>query len=168
MVPTALFGAGSLTKQWCASVGETVPGPPCLGTLLPRLLDQYPPSWSPSKSYQASAYSECGSSAPPPSRLESGSSQYQKLKSTFNKILLIMTDRDARDSDDEDAGLGMFEEPEGYRQPEKPPSTITHTTLSRQNLSLRLIGQSPLWVGLVQTVLLLPDFLRGARLGHHR
>lgn len=50
-------------------------------------------------------------------------------------------------SDVEDAGLGMFKEPEDFYEPEKQLTTVTHTTSSGQELSLRLLGHSPLWVG---------------------
>ncbi|KAK3722516.1 Protein N-terminal and lysine N-methyltransferase efm7 [Vermiconidia calcicola] len=49
------------------------------------------------------------------------------------------------DDGSEDGALGMFEEPEGYYKPEKQPTTVLHTTLSGQELTLRLIGLSPLW-----------------------
>ena len=54
--------------------------------------------------------------------------------------------------DDDEAEIGtvaMFEEPQGYYQPEKQPTTVSHTTLSGLSLSLRLIGHSPLWVGVL-------------------
>ena len=75
-------------------------------------------------------------------------------------------------SDSEDAndnGLHMFDEPEGYFQPEKQPTTVSHATLSGHILSLRLIGHSPLWVGeadvLYWTSLIIPFhcFLRFLR-----
>ena len=49
--------------------------------------------------------------------------------------------------DADDNALDIFEEPAGYFEPEKQPTTVSHTTLNGQTLSLRLIGHSPLWVG---------------------
>ena len=51
------------------------------------------------------------------------------------------------DSGSEDGDLGIFKEPEDFYQPEKPPTTASHTMLSGQELTLRFVGQSPLWVG---------------------
>ena len=51
------------------------------------------------------------------------------------------------DDGSEDGALGMFEEPAGYYQPEKQPTTVSHRTMNGQELILRLIGLSPLWVG---------------------
>lgn len=48
-------------------------------------------------------------------------------------------------SDDET--LNIFDEPDGYYEPEAPPTTVFHHTLSGQKLALRLVGRSPLWVG---------------------
>lgn len=65
--------------------------------------------------------------------------------------------------EDEDGSFDMFEEPEGYLPPEKQPTKVSHTTLSGQVLTLRLIGHSPLWVGLLLTYLIL--FLQSIRDG---
>lgn len=54
---------------------------------------------------------------------------------------------DKNDSDSEGDG-DLFREPEDYYQPEKQPTVVQHRTISGQNLKLRLIGSSPLWVGL--------------------
>ena len=51
------------------------------------------------------------------------------------------------DSDSDDTGLGLFKEPEGFYEPEKQPTTVSHTTQGGKELSLRLVGHSPLWVG---------------------
>jgi len=40
----------------------------------------------------------------------------------------------------------LFQEPEGYFRPEKPPSFVEHTLLSGEKLHMRLVGQNPLWV----------------------
>ncbi|KAK5170119.1 Protein N-terminal and lysine N-methyltransferase efm7 [Saxophila tyrrhenica] len=49
------------------------------------------------------------------------------------------------DSDGEDAALGIFDAPEGFYEPEKQSTTVNHTTLAGQELTLRLVGHSPLW-----------------------
>ena len=55
-------------------------------------------------------------------------------------------------SDDEDAtDAALFQEPEGYFQPEKPATYTEHTLLSGQALRLRLVGHSPLWVRIFPT-----------------
>lgn len=54
---------------------------------------------------------------------------------------------DTAASDDEDAGIGIFDEPEGFYQPEKEPTTEKYTTLNGREISLRLVGHNPLWVG---------------------
>lgn len=51
--------------------------------------------------------------------------------------------------EDDDGSFNIFKEPEGYLPPEKQPTAVSHTTLSGQVLTLRLIGHSPLWVGLL-------------------
>ncbi|OJD33276.1 nicotinamide n-methyltransferase [Diplodia corticola] len=48
-------------------------------------------------------------------------------------------------SDDEAAGLDLFQEPEGYFQPEKPPTYATHKLESGEELKVRLVGFNPLW-----------------------
>ena len=55
-------------------------------------------------------------------------------------------------SESEDDGtFDLFKEPEGYYGPEKQPTTASYTTISGHQLSLRLVGHSPLWVGDNQT-----------------
>lgn len=50
-------------------------------------------------------------------------------------------------SSDEDVNdAALFQEPEGYFQPEKPATYTEHTLLSGQTLRLRLVGHNPLWV----------------------
>ena len=46
-----------------------------------------------------------------------------------------------------DGALNMFEEPEGFYPPEKEPTTAHHQMLNGKEISLRLVGHSPLWVG---------------------
>ena len=40
----------------------------------------------------------------------------------------------------------IFQEPDGYFQPEKPATYAEHTLLNGQTLRLRLVGFNPLWV----------------------
>lgn len=50
-------------------------------------------------------------------------------------------------SDEEDVNnAALFQEPEGYFQPERPATYTEHTLLSGQTLRLRLVGHNPLWV----------------------
>lgn len=49
-------------------------------------------------------------------------------------------------SDDDLIDTALFQEPEGYFQPEKPATYTSHTLLSGQTLRLRLVGHNPLWV----------------------
>jgi hypothetical protein len=51
------------------------------------------------------------------------------------------------ESDDEEHGLGMFKEPEDFYQPEKQPTRIQYNMLDGREISLRLVGHNPLWVG---------------------
>ncbi|KZF23632.1 nicotinamide N-methyltransferas-like protein Nnt1 [Xylona heveae TC161] len=39
----------------------------------------------------------------------------------------------------------LFEEPEGYFQAEKPPTSATHELLSGETVTVRLVGHNPLW-----------------------
>ena len=49
--------------------------------------------------------------------------------------------------DEEDlADTALFQEPEGYYEPEKQPSFVNYTLPSVGKLRLRLVGHSPLWV----------------------
>lgn len=50
------------------------------------------------------------------------------------------------DSDSE-GDLGLFQEPEGYYEPEKQPTFVTHKLLDGRELNLRLVGHNALWVG---------------------
>ena len=51
------------------------------------------------------------------------------------------------DTSSEVEELGIFDEPEGYFQPEKEPTCVTHKLLDGRELNLRLVGHNPLWVG---------------------
>jgi hypothetical protein len=57
------------------------------------------------------------------------------------------------DNSEEDEGLNLFKEPEGYYQPEKQHTFVSHVTLNGQTLTLRLVGHNPLWVGTQRTLL---------------
>lgn len=58
----------------------------------------------------------------------------------------MLTDNES--SDGEDQALDLFNEPDGYYEAEKPPTTVTHRTQDGRELQLRLVGHNPLWVGL--------------------
>lgn len=51
------------------------------------------------------------------------------------------------DSDSDVGELGLFADPEGYYEPEKQPTFATHRMNNGQELTLRLVGHNPLWVG---------------------
>lgn len=52
------------------------------------------------------------------------------------------------DSDTEANGeLNIFQEPEGYYEAEKQPTFASYRTQNGTELNVRLIGHSPLWVG---------------------
>lgn len=52
------------------------------------------------------------------------------------------------DTHSDDGGeLGMFAEPEGFYQPEKEPTFAKHEMQDGRELSLRMVGHNPLWVG---------------------
>ena len=52
------------------------------------------------------------------------------------------------DDDDSLSAANLFQEPEGFYQPEKPASFTTYTLRDGHLLNLRLVGHSPLWVRL--------------------
>ncbi|MCJ1393773.1 nicotinamide n-methyltransferase [Xylographa bjoerkii] len=43
------------------------------------------------------------------------------------------------------ADTALFQEPDGYFEPEKPPSFAEHTLLSGEKIHMRLVGHNPLW-----------------------
>lgn len=47
---------------------------------------------------------------------------------------------------DDEGGLDLFQEPEGFYEPEKPPTYATHKMLSGEEIRVRLVGFNPLWV----------------------
>ncbi|GAB7365585.1 hypothetical protein MBLNU230_g6656t1 [Neophaeotheca triangularis] len=48
-------------------------------------------------------------------------------------------------SDDQGADLDIFQEPEGFREPEKQPTFAQHRMLDGRDLNVRLVGHNPLW-----------------------
>lgn len=61
------------------------------------------------------------------------------------KALHQLSTHDMSDSEGE---LGIFEEPEGFYEPEKEPSFVDYTLQNGLKLNLRLVGHNPLWVSL--------------------
>ena len=49
-------------------------------------------------------------------------------------------------SDSEPDELSLFDEPEGFYQPDKEATSEAHQLLSGQVLNIRLVGHNPLWV----------------------
>ena len=49
------------------------------------------------------------------------------------------------DSDSDSEALDLFAEPSDYYPPSPTPTTETHTLLTGQVLTLRLVGHNPLW-----------------------
>jgi len=56
----------------------------------------------------------------------------------------MMTLSDHEDSADDD--FGLFKEPQGYYESEKPPTFVDYRLQNGQSLRLRLVGHNPLWV----------------------
>jgi hypothetical protein len=69
----------------------------------------------------------------------------KKLLRKDNTPTHQMTAHDMSDSDSE-GELGIFQEPEGFYEPEKEPSFVDYTLQSGLKLDLRLVGHNPLWV----------------------
>ena len=53
---------------------------------------------------------------------------------------------DEREDSEDFADSALFQEPDGYFRPEKPPSFVEHTLLSGEKLYMRLVGHNSLWV----------------------
>ncbi|KAI9823754.1 MAG: nicotinamide n-methyltransferase [Thelocarpon impressellum] len=53
--------------------------------------------------------------------------------------------QDPTDELDGDIQADIFKEPDGYYEPEKPPTQVCHTLLSGEAVTLRLVGHNPLW-----------------------
>ena len=56
------------------------------------------------------------------------------------------------EGNNDDDGLdanALFQEPDGYFQPEKPPSFAEYKLLNGETVKLRLVGHNPLWVSYV-------------------
>jgi hypothetical protein len=49
-------------------------------------------------------------------------------------------------SDADEEGLGLFQEPADFYEPEKQATFASHQLLSGQDLTVRLVGHNPLWV----------------------
>jgi nicotinamide N-methyltransferase len=61
-------------------------------------------------------------------------------------------------SDSEDEGShNLFEDPPDFYPPSPKPTTESHTMISGQQLSLRLVGHNPLWGH--HLVRIVPDYL---------
>lgn len=48
---------------------------------------------------------------------------------------------------DSEEDLDLFQEPEGFYEPEKEPTFVSHRLIDGRELNLRLVGHNPLWVG---------------------
>lgn len=59
---------------------------------------------------------------------------------TSQTTIHVMSDSDS------EGELGIFQEPEGFYEPEKEPSFVDYTLQSGLKLNLRLVGHNPLWV----------------------
>lgn len=57
-----------------------------------------------------------------------------------------MPESESRDSDQDSDVADLFQEPDGFYQPDKPATFTKHTLKDGQIISLRLVGHSPLWV----------------------
>ncbi len=53
----------------------------------------------------------------------------------------------SNDDENEEDYVNIFEEPEGFYKPEAQPTSASYQTLQGIDLNLRLVGNSPLWVG---------------------
>lgn len=54
---------------------------------------------------------------------------------------MTISEDDASENDD----FNLFNEPEGFYAPDKPPTSTTYTTKDGRELALRLVGHNPLW-----------------------
>jgi EEF1A N-terminal glycine/lysine methyltransferase len=61
-------------------------------------------------------------------------------------VIAIEEMAESHDSDGENADLGLFNEPDDYYEPEKPATVTQYKLNDGRDLSLRLVGHSPLWV----------------------
>lgn len=50
------------------------------------------------------------------------------------------------DESDSDVAVDIFQEPSDYFKPDKEHTFVEYDLKNGQKLSLRLVGQSPLWV----------------------
>lgn len=50
------------------------------------------------------------------------------------------------DSDSDEGGVDLFQEPSDFYEPEKEATFASHQLLSGKELKIRLVGHNPLWV----------------------
>lgn len=50
------------------------------------------------------------------------------------------------DENDELGSLDLFQDPEGFYEPDKPATFTSYSLRSGRRIELRLVGHSPLWV----------------------
>ena len=53
---------------------------------------------------------------------------------------------DSNDSDGDNDAVNLFQDPDGFYEPEKPATVTSYTLNDGRVISLRLVGHSPLWV----------------------
>ena len=53
---------------------------------------------------------------------------------------------------EDEPSFELFQEPTDFYQPEKQPTQAYYRTLNDQDLTLRLVGSSPLWVGELHSI----------------
>lgn len=70
-------------------------------------------------------------------------SRWPELEDTMRRTEDSIAEADV---DDHDVEIDIFQEPEGFRQEEKPASFAEHTLSSGEVLKVRLVGFNPLWV----------------------
>lgn len=70
-----------------------------------------------------------------------------------------MSERDEVSS--EDGAINLFEEPKDFYKPEPEATKAIHRLRDGREMSIRLVGHNPLWVGVIpcrlQVVLLTPS-----------
>jgi nicotinamide N-methyltransferase len=49
-------------------------------------------------------------------------------------------------SEADEESIDLFQEPDGFYEPEKQASFASHQLVSGQELTVRLVGHNPLWV----------------------
>ena len=56
-----------------------------------------------------------------------------------------VVDMAGRDTELDEEGWALFEEPKDFRPPTPPPTEVQHTCLDGDVITLRLVGSHPLW-----------------------